>query len=241
MNRVKEFLKVIEQFRFRYNMAELFRDWTELIAAELHQAPYHAGACKDEAFERVEAEYLAVAKKYERPDFDLFVEMLAITRLALEEGKQDFLGQCYMAMEISDARRGQFFTPYEVSLLIARLAIDNAEQCIAEQGFITLLEPACGSGGMVIAAAQVLEEQGHDPTATLYFEAIDIDRQCSNMAYIQTALLGLTGIVWHGDTLRMEMRSSKFTPAARLFPWRTERMIEATRTPAEIEAAGVTR
>ncbi len=225
---------MVEQFRFRHHIAEVFRDWTELAAAEAHQLPYHARICpKDADFERVEAEYMAVAKKYERKDFDLFAEMLGITRLALDEKKQDFLGRCYMQMEISDARRGQFFTPYEISLAMTRMALADAGTIIAEQGFLTLLEPACGSGGMVIAAAQALEEEQHNPQETLYFEAIDIDRQCSNMAYLQTSLLGLTGIVRHGDTLRMEMRSYRFTMGARVDPARTNRMIDATRSVEE--------
>jgi type I restriction-modification system DNA methylase subunit len=211
---VKAFLKTIEHFRYHHHIYDVFRDWTELAAAELHQAPYRAGLPKDEVFERVEEEYLAVAKKYQRKDFDRFAEMLGITWAALSEGKQDFLGQCYMQLEIGNKRAGQFFTPYEVSLLVARLTVDDPSPLIAEQGFITLHEPACGAGGMVIAVAQVVEEAKHDPTTTLYFDAVDIDRQCANMTYIQTSLLGLSGVVWHGDTLRMEMRSHRITPAA---------------------------
>jgi type I restriction-modification system DNA methylase subunit len=203
----------------------VFRDWTELAAATLHQAPYHAGLPKDETFERVEAEYMAVAKKYERPDLDRFAEMLAITRLALSEKKQDFLGKCYMQLEIGNNRAGQFFTPYEVPLLIAQLTIGDPSPQIVETGFITLQEPACGSGGMVIAVAQVLEETKHDPAASLYFDAINIDRQCANMTYIQCSLLGLTGVVWHGDTLRMNLRSHRFTPAARLHESCTNRIL----------------
>ncbi|MCC6458031.1 MAG: SAM-dependent DNA methyltransferase [Caldilineaceae bacterium] len=226
-NHIKAFLKAIEGFRYEHNIIDLFRDWTELVAAELHQAPYHAGLCaKDDAFEQAEARYMEVAKRYQRPDFDRFAEMLAITRMALAEEMQDFLGQCYMQLEISNERAGQFFTPYEVSLLIAQLAIGNPSPQIEETGFITLHEPACGSGGMIIAVADTLEKAKHDSMATLYFDAVDIDRRCANMTYIQTGLLGLTGTVWHGDTLRMEMRSHRFTPAARANPQRTHRMLD---------------
>lgn len=223
---VKAFLKVIEQFRYDHHISEVFRDWTELVAAELHQTPYHAGLPKDAAFASIEAQYMAVAKKYQRCDFDRFAELLGITRIALEMGYQDFLGQCYMQLEISNERAGQYFTPYEVSLLVARLAVENPTPMIAEQGFITLHEPACGSGGMVIAVAQTLLEMGFLPTTNLYFDAVDIDRQCSNMTYIQTSLLGLTGVVWHGDTLRMNMQSRRFTPAARINPRLTNRMLD---------------
>lgn len=225
---VKLFCSTIEHFRYEYGIYDVFRDWTELAAATLHQAPYHAGLPKDADFERVEAEYLAVAKKYKRADFDRFAELLAITTMALHREKQDFLGKCYMQLAINNKHAGQFFTPYAVSLLVARLAVDDPSPQIAEQGFITLHEPACGSGGMIIAVAQVLEEAKHDPRATLYFDAVDIDRQCANMTYIQTSLLGLTGVVRHGDSLRMGMRSHRVTPAARVKAGRKNRVMAHT-------------
>jgi len=227
----KMFLGTMEGFRYQYSMHEVFRDWTELAAAEVHQLPYHAKVCaRDADFERVEAEYLAVAKKYGKDDFERFGDLLGITRMALATEHQDFLGQCYMRLEISNERAGQFFTPYDVSLLIARMQLDDAEQMIVDNGgWFTLLEPACGSGGMVIAAAQVLQEKNIHAETAMYFEATDIDRLCANMTYIQCGLLGLMGVVWHGNTLSMEMRGHRFTPAARLYPGRTNQMMASTR------------
>ncbi|MCC6455182.1 MAG: N-6 DNA methylase [Caldilineaceae bacterium] len=227
----KMFLGMIEKFRYQHNLYEVFRDWTELAAAEVHQLPYHAGVyAKDAAFEAVEAQYMQVAKKYERADFGIFAELLGITRLALATKHQDFLGQCYMRLEINNMRAGQYFTPYEVSLLVTRMCLEKIEPVIEENGgWFTLQEPACGSGGMVIAAAQILEER-RIGSGTMYFDATDIDRLCSNMTYIQAGLLGLTGVVWHGNTLSMEMQSHRFTPAARLHSSRTNEMMASTKT-----------
>lgn len=226
----KMFLGTIEKFRYQHNIYDVFRDWTELAAAEVHQLPYHAGVCaKDEAFERVEQEYLDTAKKYQKEDFDTFGELLGITRLALTTKHQDFLGQCYMRLEVNNTRAGQYFTPYEVSLLLAQMNLTDVESMIDHNGgWFTLLEPACGSGGMVIAAAEVLQRKQIDGGWCMWFSATDIDRLCANMTYIQAGLLGLTGIVWHGDTLRMEMRGHRFTPAARLHPNRANAMMDST-------------
>lgn len=221
----KLFRSTIERFRYQYDLREVFRDWTELAAAEVHQAPYHAKLCaRDEAFERVEAEYLAVAKRYERDDFDTFAELIAITRAALSTGYQDFLGSAFMQLEISSDWHGQFFTPYEVSLLIARMGLAGMQGVVDRQGYFTLLEPACGAGGMVLAAAQIAHELQLPPNS-LFFQAVDVDRLCANMTYIQTGLAGLSGVVWHGNTLTMQMTSYRFTPAARLDPARTNRIL----------------
>lgn len=230
-DQVKRFLATIEGFRYQHNIYEVFRDWTELAAAEVHQLPYHAGIWERDAdFERVEADYMNTAKKYQKEELDRFGELLGITRLALATEHQDFLGQCYMRLEISNDRAGQFFTPYDVSLLLARMNLDGAQQMIDDNGgWFTLLEPACGSGGMVVAAAQVLAEKQIHRSTAMYFEAVDIDRLCANMTYIQTGLLGLTGVVWHGNSLSMQMQSHRFTPAARLFPRHTNEMMESTK------------
>lgn len=236
----KMFLGVMEGFRYQYDLREVFRDWAELAAAEIHQLPYHADAYAHDAdFERVEGDYLKIVPKYKREDFDRFAELLTITQMALGVKYQDFLGQCYMRLEINNEHAGQFFTPYEVSLLIIQTALADVESIIADNGgWFTLLEPACGSGGMVIAAAQVLEEKKIHAGEAMYFQAVDIDRLCANMTLIQTGLLGLTGVVCHGDSLRMEIRSRRFTPVAHLYPRRCNRMMESTaqdwKSPADL-------
>lgn len=222
----KLFRSILEEFRYRHDLREVFRDWTELAAAEIHQLPYHAGFCaKDDDFERVEADYMAVAKRYEKGDFNLFAQLLAITRVALMRGYQDFLGSAFMQLEISSDWHAQFFTPYEVSRAMVNLTLDGVKESIDEKGYFTLLEPACGAGGMIIAAAQMVQEIPRNPSTAMFFQAIDIDRLCANMTYIQTGLLSLSGIVWHGNTLTMQMTSYRYTPAARLYASRTNRIL----------------
>lgn len=238
-NHVKDFLKCVEHFRYRHHVRDLFRDWTELMASMLHQKPYHDfGWQSDPVYERIETDYLAVAKHYEGKDFDVFVEMMHLTSEALRAGKQDFLGQCTMQLGVGSRGLGQEFTPYAISYAMARLlpAHELAEM-IDRVGFFTLHEPACGAGGTIIAVAQVVEEEAQrDPTSTMWFDAVDVDRLCCNMTYIQCALLGLSGIVWHGNTLTQEMTSFRLTPAAATNYERTRRMFDYTRGKWQPEA-----
>ena len=60
---------------------------------------------------------------------------------------------------------------------------------MTERGFIRLEEPASGAGGMIFAAADVLETKGFDPRSTLYAEALDVASLCFKMTYLQLALL----------------------------------------------------
>lgn len=224
----REFKKTLEGFHHNRNLRAVFTDWLEIAACAIHQEPYHAGLVrKDEAFEQVEAQYMAAVKKYTREELDAFAKLLGITKLALWEGKTDFLGQLYMELEISNDRNSEFFTPFPVALMMAKMTFGDVSGQIKEKGFITVGEPACGGGAMLIAAAQVIEEQGFGPGAVMFFDATDISKPCCNMAYLQTSILGLSGIVRHGNTLSMEPWSYRFTPVCRLFPARTNGFLKS--------------
>jgi len=224
----REFKKTLEGFHHNRNLRAVFTDWLEIAACAIHQEPYHAGLVrKDEAFEQVEAQYMAAVKKYTREELDAFAKLLGITKLALWEGKTDFLGQLYMELEISNDRNSEFFTPFPVALMMAKMTFGDVSGQIKEKGFITVGEPACGGGAMLIAAAQVIEEQGFDPGAVMFFDATDISKPCCNMAYLQTSILGLSGIVRHGNSLSREQWGQWITPICRLFPARTNAMVKS--------------
>lgn len=236
---VKEFHKIIEGFRYRRHIRELFVDWAWVSACALHQHPYHAfNLPHDAAFERAEAEYMEIVRKYKKEELEAFSQLLGIATLALHERKRDFLGEVYMGLDISQDRSGEFFTPFEVSLMMAQMIIGDPSPAIQEKGFITLAEPACGAGGMLIAAASAVDQTKFRACETLFFDATDVSKLCCHMTYIQTSLLSLAGIVRHGDTIRGEQWDMWFTPICRVFPGRTRKYLDTIyradgATPAE--------
>lgn len=225
MNHTHDFKKIIQSFHHHHTY-QLFTDWLEIAACAIHQEPYHLGFLPhDQDFATVEAHYMTAVKKYKREELDAFAKLLAITKLALWQEKTDFLGQLYMSLEISNNRSGEFFTPYELSLMTARMILGDLSAHIQDKGFITLAEPACGAGGMIIAAAHIIEEQGHDPSKTMFFDATDISRTCYNMTYLQCSILGLSGYVRHANSLSLEQWDGRFTPICRVYPWRTQKFL----------------
>ncbi|MEZ4614398.1 MAG: hypothetical protein R2867_02635 [Caldilineaceae bacterium] len=80
---------------------------------------------------------------------------------------------------------------------------------------------------MLIATAHTLLEAGHDPASSMFFVATDLSRLSFNMAYLQTSILGLSGLVRHGNTLSNEVWDSRLTPICRVFPWRTRRVLDS--------------
>ncbi|WP_230851082.1 SAM-dependent methyltransferase [Ralstonia solanacearum] len=93
------------------------------------------------------------------------------------------------------------FTPFEVSRMIAKMMLSGAAAEIERKGFITLMEPAAGAGGMVIAAASALLDEGINYQQTMHATLIDVDPIACHMAYVQMSLLHVPAIVIHGNAL----------------------------------------
>jgi type I restriction enzyme M protein len=84
------------------------------------------------------------------------MEILNRQRLGLEDVEPDILGRAYEYLlrkfaEGSGQSAGEFFTPTEVGLLMARI--------LEPQEGETLYDPACGSGGLLIKAQLRLRER----------------------------------------------------------------------------------
>lgn len=200
--------------RSRY---EVFRDWVEVATITSQQVPYHQGILKkDELYKQGERRYLEIVKEYDRDSLQVFAEMFGLVQLVLSTAKSDFLGQLHQELEIGwKADLGQFFMPYPVAKLMARLSIDKhlLDEQITHKGYVSFHEPAVGAGCFLIAATEVIEELGYNPQECMYFEAVDLDSLCANMTYIQLSALGISGTVIHGNSLSLEVYGVRYTPA----------------------------
>jgi hypothetical protein len=213
-----EFIQTLHSFSHSHNQSNVFSDWLEMAAITLHQLPYHSGDFpKDETFAALEAKYAEREKRYTPEERTAFAKLLGLNLLAHREGFSDFLGEIAAEQELLNERGGQFFTPYEVCKMMAKMTFTNARAIVEEKGLITVSEPASGGGAMVIASAEALAEQGVDPRRCAQFDCIDISRDAFNMTYIQLAALDLQAVVRHGNTLSNEMWESRPTPQLRYF------------------------
>lgn len=93
-----------------------------------------------------EARYLEGIGRYERAEAERFPRMLGELVLAFEGTRRDALGQIFMAMELGNHWKAQFFTSHEVAYLMASLTQGGAADTIERQDFVTLWEPAFGAG-----------------------------------------------------------------------------------------------
>lgn len=92
-----------------------------------------------------------------------------------------------------------------------RRIVNPTDEFADKEGPITINEPACGSGAMVIGAVWAMKRQNFDYRNKSFFVAQDIDIRCVWMAYIQLSLYGIPAVVIHGNTLTMEEWSHWYT------------------------------
>lgn len=191
----KAFVRLIQDNAHRHRPHQVFSDFCELAACAISNTVDRHQA------EKREARYMEIIGRYERAEVDRFPQMLGELVLALEGAHRDVLGQIFMAMELGNHWKGQFFTPYEVAYLMASMIQGDAADTIERQGFITLQEPAIGAGAMVIASAQALLDVGVNPQQSLHVTGIDVDATACHMAYLQLALLHIPAIILHANAL----------------------------------------
>lgn len=140
-----------------------------------------------------------------------------LTEAFEEEGFGDLMGEMYMDLEVGSKNLGQFFTPYSISKMCAQLTIDT--DIIESQHYITVSEPACGSGGMIIAIADVIHSSGYNPQQCLLANCVDIDQTAAMMCYIQLSLLGIPAKITIGNTLTMKFSRTMLTPMYHIGQW----------------------
>ena len=180
----------------------------------------------------LEEKYLTIINQYERDDRFKFAKLAGLLVMAFEEsGYCDLLGELYMKMEISSKNLGQFFTPYSVSKVCALLSMDKKK--IERQRYITVHEPASGSGGMVVALADAMHSEGYNPQQQLLAHCVDVDQTAAMMCYVQLTLFGIPARVTIGNTLTMQFSRTMATPMYHLGGWALKEVIGQERPESE--------
>lgn len=150
--------------------------------------------------------FILINKKYNKNEQQVFPRLCSIVVAALQEDPdRDFLGELYMALELSNHWKGQFFTPYAVCKAMADITSEDLLDEVKRKGFISVNDPASGAGATLIAYANTakkkLGDAGLNYQNHILFTAQDIDTVTGLMCYIQLSLMGCAGYVKIGDTL----------------------------------------
>jgi type I restriction-modification system DNA methylase subunit len=188
---LSDFRGILERISHRHDTRRVFDAFTRFAACAL-------------AAETREAEYLEEAKRWEKPDMDLFAQALGALVMEMETRPfEDIIGEYYMEFALSRKGQqwnGEFHTPKPICDLMARMTLGDMDSLPAE-GPITVCEPACGSGAMILSLGEAFPPEVR---RRLRVTAIDISRTACDMAFVNTTLWGVPMRIIHGNTLSME-------------------------------------
>ena len=147
------------------------------------------------AMESIEADYESLRgalpkEEYQQLSNDVLGQLLRI--LNPDELKQvsgDVFGRIYeyFLTQFADQKAhddGEFFTPVSLVSLIAHV-LDPRRG--------TVLDPACGSGGMFVQSARTVEEHGRSPAEQLTFRGLEKNATTIRLARMNLAVHGLEG------------------------------------------------
>ena len=145
----KNIVKTMERLTGRFSLWEIWQDFIIMSAISI------ANTVDTPFRDSREQTYLERSRKYSKQELDAFAEMLAEVVNALDNNPdQDFLGELFMALDLGNEWKGQFFTPYSVCKMMSAITYaDDTERRIEQQGWIGVSDPACGAGAMLIAFA----------------------------------------------------------------------------------------
>ncbi len=210
----KEFVRLLNDIDRSKYRTEVFSDFCEMSYCALakNASPFA------EQQDALETQYMEVVGRYrDKDDVRKMPELMGIALGEIGNGGCDFLGMVAGEIGALESKLGQFFTPYEVSRLMAEINLADVDRMIEEQGFITACEPAAGAGGMLMALADVIEGKGHNLETTVWIEAVELSRSTYHMCYLQCAARGLAGKIICGNSLSLEVFTGAYTAAAPAF------------------------
>ena len=172
---------------------DVFRDWVRLMLA---------------AIQRDDDRYLDILDDWDRGRDrdrgdrvpDLFSEAFGKLMEAMKETNRDILGDAYEAFGMQNDAFGQHFTPHNVTAMMAEMQATTDDP----DPPVTIADPACGSGRMLVLAARQQDEH------TICFGQ-DKDLLCTQIAALNCCLFNLDAVLVWGDSLKVEQRRAWMT------------------------------
>lgn len=223
------FEKSLAKFNGKYDTKQIWDDCVYFLALAISQAA--------DFREEREQRYCEIRAKYTAAEMKIFVEIIkAYFEEFNRNPERDILGEAFMDLKLGDPKKGQYFTPYSICDLTARLVgvHNNVVDKVIKNGCIFLSDWTCGSGALLISTynsmRKSLEKEGLNPKSSIIVVAQDISEVAALMCYIQLSMLDIAAVVKVGDVLREDFTEDPmrhinksnlwYTPVHTLMPWK---------------------
>lgn len=183
-------------------------DSTKLLFHQLEEVSQRSSVSRGQAFEDflhvsvcalghplMEDEYLQTIERHKKGgkgkrSVDTLAHMFGNLVKIMDKTRDDVLGDLFQGA-ITYGERGQFMTPDPICRMMA--AMNLPEEKTDLDGRRSVNDPCCGSGRMLLAAAEI--------QPNWHFVGQDVDLRCTRMTAINLALRNHYGHVVHGNSL----------------------------------------
>jgi type I restriction enzyme M protein len=154
------------------------------------------------AMETIEEDYSGLKgvlpkQEYQSIPYDLLGDLVrTLNPEELKTASGDVFGRIYeyFLTKFADLKAhdgGEFFTPISLVQFIAN---------VLEPTSGTVLDPACGSGGMFVQSARIVEQRHQNPSQRLTFRGYEKNKTTVNLAKMNLAVHGLEGDIQQNIT-----------------------------------------
>jgi len=204
----KEIIKKLSDFHYQSDIRNVFNDAVEYDALKWalmcdFNNIKHRKQKQQEILERYKENYLSKFKEICSDIEQLLVGMI--------DNFNDYLGEIYMEIGAANKQNQQYFTPMSVGRLIANINLASMD---LSKPVTTINDPACGSGGLLLAMLAELAEKKVNYADSILMVVNDIDKNCVNMCYLQLAFAGVPAVVMQQNTITQKILGETFiTPA----------------------------
>lgn len=213
----KEFMDKLGEVSHAYDKRDVFTDFVRayhlalLKPVLLQWGEYFEGGAEKsrEYAEECEKEYMSYVAKYGKDGWRKVLDLATIVVDALETQRRDFLGHVVEAIGAANAGNGQFFTPPDVSRLMAQITtgerdVERDKEEVRRGGLVRIGDCAGGAGVLMIECAEEMIDNKGYKQGDIFIDHGDLDGRACDIAYIQYTLLGYGAVVRHQNTLTMQ-------------------------------------
>lgn len=195
----REFVKLFSELTGSRSLYQVFCDCIEMYAISI-QNSFKVGK---EYYDN-ERRYKDIVSLYSQDEVSVIMQIFAlITDMLIEDPFRDLLGELYMQLNMGSDALGQFFTPYSVACLNAQVGsdVEEIQEIINKNGYITVSEPACGGGANVIAFCEMMYKNNINYQTSCVIVCQELSRITALMCYVVLSLIGCAAVIKVGDTI----------------------------------------
>lgn len=192
---VDNIVKKIQSLVHKQNYDEIFFDWVRCMFYT------YSNTCNKIGAEDREEKYKNIVKKYGEGIINVFIECNVELIRLFEKNIDDYLGKIHHKLEVHNKMKGQFFTPFHISKLMAETRVNELIKELNSKKRIKIMDAACGSGCLILGILAVLKEKGINYQNKIFISCSDLDENVIQMAYIQLTLAGAKARCKNEDAL----------------------------------------